>query len=170
MFLPAQYEIWSHRALSQFRILELTRKLDKHWQWNNLDMIKQQILNLSTIENGLKMCEEAFKYPHKSLKDVFNLYCENLLKPLSKSVEEDYKNSLKLWKKLEAAKNDPKQWLKLLEQIEDKNVVIANMELILSLDTNWAKKGFWLKLIGISKEEKSRVKFFTGISTSKFRY
>uniref|UniRef100_A0A914PXL1 Uncharacterized protein n=1 Tax=Panagrolaimus davidi TaxID=227884 RepID=A0A914PXL1_9BILA len=30
------------------------------------------------------------------------------------------------------------------------------MELILSLDTNWAKKGFWLKLIGILKEEKSR--------------
>uniref|UniRef100_A0AC34FAS5 Uncharacterized protein n=1 Tax=Panagrolaimus sp. ES5 TaxID=591445 RepID=A0AC34FAS5_9BILA len=102
------------------------------------------------IGNEPKSYKEAIKnlrmnmlFPRENLYQIYEAYIKFGAKPVSLKEKMKYKNALNLYNKFQRAGNDDQKWLQCIQELDDEEVVTANIELRLGRDQHYRNRAIW---------------------------
>uniref|UniRef100_A0A914PWQ0 F-box domain-containing protein n=1 Tax=Panagrolaimus davidi TaxID=227884 RepID=A0A914PWQ0_9BILA len=139
-------------ALSQFYSTLYGNKNDKHIEWDGYFEIIEKCRTYDKYVDGINELETSLTFPHHELEMCFNAYETLSAKPISKDLQEKYKEALNLYNILKTSTFD-KEFFEALMKINNHEIIIINFEYFIGL--NYSCKELWKAYINYMKSKNS---------------
>uniref|UniRef100_A0A914YMH7 Uncharacterized protein n=1 Tax=Panagrolaimus superbus TaxID=310955 RepID=A0A914YMH7_9BILA len=114
----------------------------KHTEWRNQNNVIAQLKNY-TSKNRFELAEEALSFPHRYIEAIYGKYLFYSVSPITDDVKYKYDTNKRIYDNINEIRHDINKWIKCIKGIQDKEVIIQNIELKLGKYSNYKNKNLW---------------------------
>uniref|UniRef100_A0AC34G617 Uncharacterized protein n=1 Tax=Panagrolaimus sp. ES5 TaxID=591445 RepID=A0AC34G617_9BILA len=126
---------------------------EKHIAWK---YFAENSANLFNVRRSMKDIQRALTFPHRYLQNVFDYYKIMGTIPITKQLEAKIKKLMNLYEKFKEAEIDDEKWFKCMNELDEDDVIIANIEYRLGFEMKCSNKNIWKYYIEFMGERNSK--------------